>query len=500
MKTTNLNFPKIIVIISGILYGIFMFLGLAGKDFLSQITLNVLICLFIVAIISMLGRITDLRFYFVIYIFSETIWLLSNLSWTVDTYARKIDPLGDPFFVIPSFLFLVMQTIAIGYLTLAKYTSWNRYSFSSKYFLVLFLSILLTNRLSSVPHNPTSGDAFQFITLVCIMFIFANIFTIAISIHEAVRYPSFILYILGYYAMIFGNYMYLVSGTSVLAVHNHAIPLILITGGNYLLVLSFYFEERYPWLSFTIDEKDIDFNKKLYIFAGAAVMVIFDLLFLFHVVEAKTAMVASLIGLIFIFMVSEQHSRMLTEQLYVQKKAENDHLEKLVERRTNALRITNQQLAEAVITDALTGLYNRCEYMNQIHRRIDENNTSPVSILCANIHNFKHYNVEYGYATGDVILGEIGKRLLTMDGDRFKSFRIDGNEFLIMTWGEYEKAEIEELLRYIRHLIEEPIIDGKQIYKLDVTFSYAMYPQDTDKLDQLLGFAETSLLKAKNNV
>ena len=99
-----------------------------------------------------------------------------------------------------------------------------------------------------------------------------------------------------------------------------------------------------------------------------------------------------------------------------------------------------------------------------------------------------------------MILGEIGKRLLTMDGDRFKSFRIDGNEFLIMTWGEYEKAEIEELLRYIRHLIEEPIIDGKQIYKLDVTFSYAMYPQDTDKLDQLLGFAETSLLKAKNNV
>jgi diguanylate cyclase (GGDEF)-like protein len=138
--------------------------------------------------------------------------------------------------------------------------------------------------------------------------------------------------------------------------------------------------------------------------------------------------------------------------------------------------------------------------MNQIHKRIDENNTTPVSILCANIHNFKHYNVEYGYATGDVILGEIGKRLLTMDENRFKSFRIDGNEFLIMTWGEYEKAEIEELLRYIRHMIEEPIIDGKQIYKLDVTFSYAMYPQDTDKLDQLLGFAETSLLKAKNSV
>ncbi|MBQ4225289.1 MAG: hypothetical protein II664_03130, partial [Oscillospiraceae bacterium] len=83
-------------------------------------------------------------------------------------------------------------------------------------------------------------------------------------------------------------------------------------------------------------------------------------------------MVASLIGLIFIFLVSEQHSRMLTEQLYIQKKAENDHLEKLVERRTNALRIANQQLAEAVITDALTGLYNRCEYMNQIHKRIDE--------------------------------------------------------------------------------------------------------------------------------
>ena len=191
---------------------------------------------------------------------------------------------------------------------------------------------------------------------------------------------------------------------------------------------------------------------------------------------------------------------MLAEQLYIQKKAENDHLERLVERRTNALRIANEQLREAVTVDALTGLYNRCEYMSRIRERVENNDTTPLSVICANVRNFKKYNMDYGYETGDLILSVIGKRLIKLQDDNFLVFRIDGNEFLILTWGDYEKAEIEELLRYIRHIIEEPIIDGKHIYKVDTTFSYVMYPEEADSQEALLAIAENSLIKAKNEL
>ena len=71
---------------------------------------------------------------------------------------------------------------------------------------------------------------------------------------------------------------------------------------------------------------------------------------------------------------------------------------------------------------------------------------------------------------------------------------------MILTWGDYEKGEIEELLRYIRHIIEEPIIDGKHIYKVDTTFSYVMYPEEADSQEALLAIAENSLIKAKNEL
>lgn len=500
MKTIKQNLPKILLSISGILYPVYIFFALAENALAANVLVPVICVFFFFEIIFILRDYSELHFYFAIYLFSEALWLISNIAWAFDSNILQADGSRDPFFIVPSIIALIMQAMAVLYLIINKYTKWNRYSFISKYFLVLSFSILFTNKLSSARYLISQNNMFYFIALVCMVFIFAGVFTIAISIHGAVRYPSFIMYILGYLFIIFGNYLYMVPSSSIIYMYNELLPDIIVIGGNFLLILSFYLEKKYPWLSFQIDDKDVQFNKKLYINISFIIMLIFTLLYIFELIEAPTALVAEVICLCFIFLVSEQHSRMLAEQLYIQKKAENDHLERLVERRTNALRIANEQLREAVTVDALTGLYNRCEYMSRIRERVENNDTTPLSVICANVRNFKKYNMDYGYETGDLILSVIGKRLIKLQDDNFLVFRIDGNEFLILTWGDYEKAEIEELLRYIRHIIEEPIIDGKHIYKVDTTFSYVMYPEEADSQEALLAIAENSLIKAKNEL
>jgi len=500
MKTNTDKIQKILFSITGIIYLFFCHQTLRENYLTADFVLVVLCVLFLIETIIILNGYVNLRFYYAIYTFSEVLLLLSSLFWAVDTHIRHVDAGSDPFYTLPTFLVIVMQALAIGYLIIKKYTKWNRYSFVSKYFLVLSFSILFTNKLSTAKHSPADGNLFPFIVLVCIIFSLAGIFTIAISVMEVIKYPSFIMYIIGYIMIFFGNYSYLVSKESILYTNNVTLPDIVIIGGNFLIILSFYYEKKFPWLSYTTDEKNISFNKKLYIIIGILLFVTFTLFYIFDLIDVSTSLVAGIISLCFILLVIDQHARMLTEQLYIQKKAENDHLERLVERRTNALRIANDHLRQTSITDTLTGLFNRCEYMNTITRYLEQNDTTPLSIVCVNIRNFKQYNIEYGYEVGDLILAEIGKRLLKLEDDKFSSYRVDGNEFLILAKGDFEKAEIEELLRYIRHIVEEPIIDGKNIYKLDTTFSYAMYPIDTDTPKGLFTLAENALIKAKNNL
>lgn len=98
------------------------------------------------------------------------------------------------------------------------------------------------------------------------------------------------------------------------------------------------------------------------------------------------------------------------------------------------LNTKNQEIQTLMITDKLTGLYNR-HYLSTVmkdemarHQRLKISMT----ILMADIDKFKSYNDTYGHVEGDKMLSELGSIIKTNIRKYDKAFRYGGEEFLIL--------------------------------------------------------------------
>lgn len=115
-------------------------------------------------------------------------------------------------------------------------------------------------------------------------------------------------------------------------------------------------------------------------------------------------------------------------------------LEALVQQRTTALEVANQQLEEASQTDPLTGLRNRRYLANQIPADIafygrDLTHVADGRVLVfalIDIDHFKVINDTYGHAVGDNVLRQVAQVLgrLVRSGDYI--VRWGGEEFLLL--------------------------------------------------------------------
>ena len=100
------------------------------------------------------------------------------------------------------------------------------------------------------------------------------------------------------------------------------------------------------------------------------------------------------------------------------------------------------------VTDKLTGLFNRRNFDIEIESQIEKcsESESPISVMMADIDNFKEYNDEKGHQEGDKILQEIGEAMCSFSSKGCKAFRYGGEEIALVVPGlkpedAFEKAE-----------------------------------------------------------
>jgi diguanylate cyclase (GGDEF)-like protein len=100
--------------------------------------------------------------------------------------------------------------------------------------------------------------------------------------------------------------------------------------------------------------------------------------------------------------------------------------------------ITDQQntLEQHVITDPLTGLYNRILLNEVLEQTIHQNNRTsiPMTLIMFDIDHFKVINDTLGHADGDKVLQGIGEFFKTRVRRTDKVFRIGGEEFLVLLY------------------------------------------------------------------
>jgi len=151
--------------------------------------------------------------------------------------------------------------------------------------------------------------------------------------------------------------------------------------------------------------------------------------------------------------------------------------------------------------DALTRLYNRQIFDSIYMRECDRTKRykKPLSVLFADIDNFKDYNDTYGHAAGDVLLKLFAKLMLDNTRSVDYVFRYGGEEFVILLPETDKKAALDTAER-IRSACEQtklkPTEHDVETHKT-ISIGAATFKSSNKNPSKIIELADQAMYKAK---
>jgi diguanylate cyclase (GGDEF)-like protein/PAS domain S-box-containing protein len=162
-------------------------------------------------------------------------------------------------------------------------------------------------------------------------------------------------------------------------------------------------------------------------------------------------------------------------------------------------RQTADQLIYLAERDALTGLYNRHRFNEELARMIADaqRHDSRVALLFFDLDDFKYINDTFGHRAGDAMLIRVAGEVAGQVRRNEMFARLGGDEFAILV------PEIsEEMLRVLAERITRSIamvrfqFEGQSL-RLTSSLGIAVYPEHADNAEDLIARADTAMYQAK---
>ncbi len=125
------------------------------------------------------------------------------------------------------------------------------------------------------------------------------------------------------------------------------------------------------------------------------------------------------------------------------------------------------ELAHQATHDALTGLPNRTMFLRRLAESLERCRAArtSVAVLFLDLDNLKDVNDSIGHEFGDVLLTNIGKRLVSATRPGDVVGRIGGDEFVILAEGIGDTGTALELAERVRHAVTgRLILQGTEVY------------------------------------
>jgi diguanylate cyclase (GGDEF)-like protein/PAS domain S-box-containing protein len=151
--------------------------------------------------------------------------------------------------------------------------------------------------------------------------------------------------------------------------------------------------------------------------------------------------------------------------------------------------------------DSLTQLPNRAKFSDRLAKvaSIAKQHGQQFALIAIDIDRFKEINDSLGHAVGDEILCASGKKLASFIRENDQLARIGVNEFAILLTNIKDVEYVSNIVCKIKQSQSNPyLIAGKEIF-ITLSMGIAIYPQDSDKVDELFKFADSALNYAKRN-
>jgi diguanylate cyclase (GGDEF)-like protein/PAS domain S-box-containing protein len=162
-------------------------------------------------------------------------------------------------------------------------------------------------------------------------------------------------------------------------------------------------------------------------------------------------------------------------------------------------RQTADQLIYLAERDALTGLYNRHRFNEELARMIADaqRHDSRVALLFFDLDDFKYINDTFGHRAGDAMLIRVAGEVAGQVRRNEMFARLGGDEFAILV------PEIsEEMLRVLAERITRSIamvrfqFEGQSL-RLTSSLGIAVYPEHADNAEDVIARADTAMYQAK---
>lgn len=157
---------------------------------------------------------------------------------------------------------------------------------------------------------------------------------------------------------------------------------------------------------------------------------------------------------------------------------------------TDSLRSARRQLAREAATDPLTGLANRRAWEPKLGRLLEEARETrrPVTLLIADLDEFKAYNDQHGHLAGDDLLSRFAAGMLGVLPSNALAARWGGEEFVVAVPG----LTLTEAVA-VAERVRAAVPDGESC-SVGLTLSRS---DDTELT--LLGRADAALYRAKDH-
>ena len=164
-----------------------------------------------------------------------------------------------------------------------------------------------------------------------------------------------------------------------------------------------------------------------------------------------------------------------------------------------SLNEANIQLRRQAFCDPLTALPNRLlfeERLNQTLQRVGRT-PSAMAVLFIDLDGFKPINDSFGHAAGDVVLREVGTRLLELAGQSGTAARVGGDEFLLLVpqpgGTEGAAAAAQHALQALARPYKLP---NRGEVKLSCSIGIALFPEHGSTA-KLIANADAAMYAAK---
>ena len=178
-----------------------------------------------------------------------------------------------------------------------------------------------------------------------------------------------------------------------------------------------------------------------------------------------------------------------------------EHLEHVVEARTQGLEAANKQLRHLASHDALTGLPNRVLLDDRLSQAIAHANRDGHGFAVAmfDLDRFKIVNDSFGHRAGDELLKEVAHRLAGIARSTDTIGRLGGDEFLFIMVRVAKSEEAELVARRAVESLRGTIrLRGVNVdIHTSASIGIAMFPNDGKTVETLIANADAAMYCAK---